>query len=207
MSMSSPSTTAASDLDVLRTRLAEALAGHLPQPLPRLSWDADRIADHQRQRLRALLAHAVERSPFHARRLRGIDADRFELGDLEQVPVMTKAEMMASFDEVVTDRRLGRRVVEEHLAGSAVEPSLLLDTYVCLGSGGCSGLRGVFVQTVGEYAEFVASANPPAMARRIAGGRPPPGGMLLAFVAASPPVPSPGFEAAAAGPPVRVVST
>ena len=46
MSMSSPSTTTASDLDVLRTRLA----------------------DHQRQRLRALLAHALERSPFHARR-------------------------------------------------------------------------------------------------------------------------------------------
>ena len=140
MSMSSPNTTTASDLDVLRTRLAEGLAGQLPQHLQRLSWDADGLADHQRQRLRVrvLLAHAVERSPFHARRLRGIDADRFEVADLEQVPVMTKAEMMASFDEVVTDRRLGRRVVEEHLARSAVEPSLLLDTYVCLVSGGCS---------------------------------------------------------------------
>ena len=207
MSMSSPSTTTASDLDVLRTRLAEGLAGHLPQHLQRLSWDADRLADHQRQRLRALLAHAVERSPFHARRLRGIDADRFEVADLEQVPVMTKAEMMASFDEVVTDRRLGLRVVEEHLARSAVEPSLLLDAYVCLVSGGCSGLRGVFVQTVGEYADFVASINRPAMARMIAGGGPPPEGMLIAFVAASSPVHSTGFGAAAAGPPVRLVST
>ena len=170
MSMSSPSTATASDLDVLRTRLAEGLAGHLPIHLQRLSWDADRLADHQRRRLRALLAHAVERSPFHARRLRGIDADRFELADLEQVPVMTKAEMMASFDEVVTDRRLGLRVVEEHLARSAVEPSLLLGAYVCLVSGGCSGLRGVFVQTVGEYAEFVASINRRGMARMIAAG-------------------------------------
>ena len=194
MSMSSPSTTTASDLDVLRTRLAEGLAGHLPQHLQRLSWDADRIADHQRQRLRSLLAHAVERSPFHARRLQGIDADRFEVADLEQVPVMTKAEMMASFDQVVTDRRLGLRVVEEHLARSAVEPSLLLDAYVCLVSGGCSGLRGVFVQTVGEYAEFVASANRPAMARMIAGGGPPPEGMLIAFVTASSPVHSTGLR-------------
>src|SRR4051794_33347848 len=208
MSMSSPSTTTASDLDVLRTRLAAGLAGHLPQHLPRLSWDTDRIADHQRRRLRALLAHAVERSPFYARRLKGIDADRFEVADLEQVPVMTKAEMMASFVQVVTDRRLGLRVVEEHLARSAVEPSLLLDAYVCLVSGGCSGLRGVFVQTVGEYADFVASANRPAIARMIAGGGPPPPeGMLLAFVAASSPVHSTGFGAAAAGPPVRVVST
>src|SRR3954451_14328770 len=153
MSMSSPSTTSASDLDVLRTRLAEGLAGRLPQHLQRLSWDADRLAGHQRPRARALLAHAVGRSPFHARRLRGIDADRFELADLEQLPVMTKAEMMASFDEVVTDRRLGRRVVEEHLERSAVEPTLLLDAYVSLMSGGCSGLRGVFVQTAGEYAD------------------------------------------------------
>src|SRR3954464_3368170 len=220
MSMSSPSTTTASDLDVLRTRLAEGLAGHLPQHLQRLSWDADRLADHQRRRLRALLAHAIERSPFHARRLRGLDADRFEVADLEQVPVMTKAEMMASFDQVVTDRRLGRRVVEENLARSAVEPSLLLDAYVCVVSGGCSGLRGVFVQTVSEYADFVASVNRPGIARMIAGGGPPPRGMLIAFVAAPPPgrvliafgaaparVPSAGFGAAAAGPPVRVVST
>src|SRR3954452_16661086 len=207
MSMSSPSTTTASDLDVLRTRLAAVLAGHLPQHLQRLSWDADRLADHQRRRLRALLAHAIERSPFHARRLRGLDADRFEVADLEQVPVMTKAEMMASFDQVVTDRRLGRRVVEEHLARSAVEPSLLLDAYVCLVSGGCSGLRGVFVQTVGEYADFVASANRPGIARMIAGGGPPPEGMLIALVAASSPVHSTRFGAAGAGPPVRVVST
>src|SRR4029079_5132561 len=135
------------------------LAGCRPKPLQRLSGDADRLADHQRQRLRALLAHAVERSPFHARRLRGIDADRFELAALERAPVMTNAALMASFDEVVTARRLGLRVVEEHLARSAVEPSLLLDAYVCLVSGGCSGLRGIFVQTVGEYAEFVASIN------------------------------------------------
>ena len=206
MSMSSPSTTTASDLDVLRARVAEELAGRLPQHLERLSWDADRLADHQRQRLRALLAHALERSPFHARRLRGIDADRFEVADLEQVPVMTKAEMMASFDEVVTDRRLGRRVVEEHLSRSAVEPSLLLEAYVCLVSGGCSGLRGVFVQTVGEYADFVASINRRGMARMIAGGGPPPEGMLFAMVAAASPVHSTGFGAAAAGPPVRVVS-
>src|SRR6185436_12517823 len=50
------------------------------------------------------------------------------------------------------------------------------------------GLRGVFVQTVDEYADFVASANRPAMARMIARGGPPPGGMLIAFVTAASPV-------------------
>jgi hypothetical protein len=42
---------------------------------------------------------------------------------------MTKAEMMASFDDMVTDRRLSRRLVEEHLRSSGREPDLLLGDY------------------------------------------------------------------------------
>ena len=52
---------------------------------------------------------------------------------------MTKADLMANFDEVVSDPRLGREVVEAHLAASVREPSLLLGEYVCLASGGSSG--------------------------------------------------------------------
>ena len=101
----------------------------------------------------ALLARAAECSPFHAERLRGIDPRRFELADLPRLPVMTKAQMMADFDRATTDRRLTRELVELHLAGSRAEPSLLLGEYVCLLSGGSSGLRGLVVQRVGEYAD------------------------------------------------------
>jgi phenylacetate-CoA ligase len=45
-------------------------------------------------RLRALLARAIDGSPFHAARLAGIDPARFELADLPQLPVTTKAQMM-----------------------------------------------------------------------------------------------------------------
>ena len=47
--------------------------------------------------------------------------------------------------------------MEEHLAVSTEAPGLLFDEYVCLASGGSSGLRGVFVQRIGEYAEFGCS--------------------------------------------------
>ena len=73
--------------------------------------------------------------------------------------------MMASFDEVVTDRRLTRDLVDRYLAGSGADPALLLGDYVCLVSGGSSGLRGVFVQTLDEYAEFAASVNRRAIRR------------------------------------------
>jgi hypothetical protein len=56
-------------------------------------------------RLQAL-ARAIDRSPFHAARLAGIGPARFELADLARLQVMTKAQMMEHFDEVVTDRRL-----------------------------------------------------------------------------------------------------
>ena len=132
-------TTTGTGLEVLQARFSAALAGHLENHLGRSGWDAGRLAAHQRDRLRALLASALERSPFHARRLTGIDPARFELADLARLPVMTKQQMMDGFDELATDRRLTRARVERHLAASAAEPSLLLDRYVCLASGGSSG--------------------------------------------------------------------
>ena len=48
---------------------------------------------------------------------------------------MTKADMMASLDEVFTDRRLSRRVVEQALGATGPEPSVILDEYVALASG------------------------------------------------------------------------
>jgi len=135
-----------------------------------------------------------------------VDPGRFELADLARLPVMTKAEMMAQFDAVVTDRRLSKHQVEQHLAASLREPSLLLDEHVCLASGGSSGLRGVFVQTLGEYADFVASLVRPGYARALAAGGPPPQGLVLGLVAAASPVHSSGFGAAVAtGPPVRLI--
>ena len=157
---------------VLPARMSAELAWRLGQYTQRLGWDAGQLAAHQRDRLRVLLAHAAEHSPFHARRLRGLDLERLELTDLARLPVMTKSQMMASFDDVVTDRRLSRRLVERHLAAPAHEPGLLLDQYVCLASGGSSGLRGVFVQTLGEYADFVASLVRPPVPAQTGSARP-----------------------------------
>ena len=187
------------------TRMSAELTRRLGQYTPRLGWDANELAAHQRVRLRVLLAHAAEHSRFHAPRLRGLDVSRFEVGDLARLPVMTKSQMMAEFDDVVTDRQLSRRLAEQHLAASARRAGLLLDEYVCLVSGGSSGLRGVFVQKLGEFADFVASLIRPAYARALAAGGPPPGGLAIGIVAAASPVHSSGFGAAVAtGPPARL---
>jgi len=200
-------TATTADVELLRARIGEAIGHHMPPHVARLGWDAGRLAAHQRDRLRALLARAIARSPFHAARLRGVDPDRFELADLARLPVMTKAEMMADFDAVPTDRRLTRDLVERHLAQVVAEPSLLLGGYVGLVSGGSTGQRGLFVQAVGEYAQFVASVMRRAMAAALAApGGLSPEGLVIGIVGAATAVHSSGLAAATATrPPVRMI--
>ena len=193
-------------VDSLRARAGATLAGRLDAHIERLGWDAGQLEQFQRDELRRLLVQAVERSPFHARRLVGIDPERFELEQLPELPVMSKEQMMSSLDELLTDHRLTRARVEGHLAALGMEPRLLDDDYVCLASGGSSGSRGVFVQTLGEYLEFVACIVRRGMARAVASGGPPPGGLPIGIVAAAAPVHSSGFGAAVAtGYPVRLI--
>jgi phenylacetate-coenzyme A ligase PaaK-like adenylate-forming protein len=196
------------DLELLRTRISGAVGGRMPEHLARLGWDAGRLAACQRDRLRALLARAIAGSPFHAARLRGVDPDRFELADLARLPVMTKADMMENFDAAITDRRLRRDLVERHLARSVTDPALLLGDYVVLVSGGSSGQRGLFVQTVDEYAEFAASVTRRALAATMAAaGGLPPEGLVIGMVGAGSPVHSSGLACVTATrPPVSLVS-
>lgn len=187
-------------------RASAELTRRLPDHAERVGWDAGQLAAHQREQLRALLAHAAEHSPFHAKRLSGLDLSRFELSDLARLPVMSKGQMMAEFDEVVTDRRLSSRVVEQHLAASAEKFSLLFDEYVCYASGGSSGLRGVFVQTLGAYTELIASVIRVGYTRAVAALGAPPPELVTALIGADSPVHSSGcLTALLTGPPVRLV--
>ena len=189
----------------LQARMESEFGSRLMAQLPRLGWDATRLAAHQTERLRILLAAAIKRSPFHARRLGRIDPARFELADLARLPVMTKAQMMASFDEVVTDRRLTLGRVDDHLRAAGPELALLLGDYVCLATGGSSGQRGMVVQTIAEYADHAAAILRYPIAGMLAAGQ-SPDGAVLALNAAGAPVHSTRFLAAAlGGGPVRMV--
>jgi hypothetical protein len=79
---------------------------------------APRLRD---QRLRALLRTAKARSPWHAKRLAGVDVDAVTGADLAALPTMTKTDVMEHCDEVVTDRRLTLELAEAHLERVAAE--------------------------------------------------------------------------------------
>src|SRR5262249_7260002 len=58
--------------------------------------------------------------------------------------VMTKSDLMAHFDQIVTDQRVTLDLVNAHLA-ALTSDAYLLDEFHALASGGSSGVRGVFV--------------------------------------------------------------
>jgi len=118
----------------------EQLSPHLDQ----LSWSQERLRQHRQQRLRRLLELARQRSPWHRQRLAHLDLERLDESQLGAIPAMTKGELMAHFDEIVTAPQLTLRRVEDHL-GSLQSDAYLLDRYHAVASGGSSGRRGVYV--------------------------------------------------------------
>jgi phenylacetate-coenzyme A ligase PaaK-like adenylate-forming protein len=113
--------------------------------IERTGWSADRLAAERGRRLRAMARIATERSPWHRARLQDVDPDLLTEADVRDLPVMTKDDVMAHFDEIVTDPRVTLRNVEAHLAALTDRPRHLLDRYQAIASGGSTGMRGVFL--------------------------------------------------------------
>lgn len=177
-------TTMTSAFEILRDEQVAAILADQPMHQERIHWDRAQIEGHQRTALRELLAYASEHSPFHARRLAGIDTAAIEPDDLSALPVMTKTQMMSSLDDVFTDRRLTRAQVEGALARTGTSPVAILDSYFAFTSGGSSGLRGTFVFDLDAMRQLVGSFSRNLVARLQALGGPPSGGLPIGFIAA-----------------------
>jgi phenylacetate-coenzyme A ligase PaaK-like adenylate-forming protein len=112
------------------------------------SWSRDELRRHQAQELARLRSFAVEHSPFYARFHRGLQARR-----LEELPVLTKAQLMDSFAEVVTDRRLHLAGIEDHLR-SLQGDELFQGAYWISAT---SGRRSIIPSNLTEWATIIAS--------------------------------------------------
>ena len=117
-------------------RAAKALAAR-----ERLS--AAELDAHRRARLNDLVRHASRALAVLARapaRATGSDGSV----DLSAVPPLVKAELMERWDDVVTDRRLKRDDLLEHLE-RLDRDALWLGEYRAMATSGSSGLKGLFV--------------------------------------------------------------
>lgn len=128
----------------LRARHVADATAAMPEMVARLDWPADRLAEHRQAELRRLIRVARDLSPWHRKRLADVNPDEVDESTLTQLPVMTKDDLMEHFDEIVTDDRLRRSVVEDHVQGLRSD-AYLFDRYHACASSGSTGRRGVFV--------------------------------------------------------------
>ncbi|WP_072390095.1 phenylacetate--CoA ligase family protein [Hyphomicrobium sp. CS1GBMeth3] len=105
--------------------------------------DKEKIKAKQEKRLRALLAHAVAHSPYYRRRLSGIDITRCAI---ENLPILTKAEMMEHYDELVTDPRLKKAELSAFVDDLSNLGKLYLGRYGVSHTSGSQGQPALIVQ-------------------------------------------------------------
>ncbi|MFM0040886.1 hypothetical protein PQR05_08725 [Paraburkholderia sediminicola] len=109
----------------------------------------------QLTRFRALVAHAYRCSPYY-RRLIDERAIRLDSCTPQDFPVLTKALLIAHFDEIVTDRSLDKKSVRRFLATATGPTELLHGRYIVRETSGTSGERLPVVSSLDECAGLAA---------------------------------------------------
>jgi phenylacetate-coenzyme A ligase PaaK-like adenylate-forming protein len=123
------------------------------------SWDAWRtaragkqgIAQRQQERLQELVSYARTQSRYLADIYRDVPE---QVTSINQLPVVTKAELMNHFDEWVTDPAITKHDAEAFLA----DPSLIghdyLGRYVICTTSGSTGIPAILVHDHGALAVY-----------------------------------------------------
>ena len=112
------------------------------------------IQSLQERKLKEMLAYAKSKSPWYKKRFAHIDVDKFTLDRLQEIPIMTKRELMDNWDDIVTNRQ-----IKFNKAGPFLVDEKDYDLFHgvhLFASGGSSGRRGLFLWSSDEIAEFLA---------------------------------------------------
>lgn len=119
-----------------------------------VAWDAWRTARggagavtaRQASRLQALVAHARTHSKYYAEHYRGVPDGPVSLADLPSLPAVYKPELMARFDDWVTDPRLTRTGVAAFVADPANAGRDLFGEYVVFTTSGSTAEPAILIQ-------------------------------------------------------------
>ena len=119
-------------------------------------WDATKIAAHQDRALQELRRAAYAGSEFYRRHHAGLRE-----APSDQLPPVTKTDLMSHFDEAVTTPDLKLADVEQHLRALAAEngdPGVpWRGRWWAAATAGTAGPRGTFIWNRSEWATVLAS--------------------------------------------------
>lgn len=108
------------------------------------------LADIQRRRFARLLEHSRKNSPFYQRHFHSVRGE-LSLSRLEELPTVTKAIIMENFDDVLTDRSLGKAAILKFAEDSSNLGSMLRERYFVARTSGTTGLVGHYVHDLFSY--------------------------------------------------------
>jgi phenylacetate-CoA ligase len=111
------------------------------------------IAAGQAEKLEALVQFARRSSPWYRQCYHHLPAD---LTELHLLPPVTKSELMAHFNEWVTDPSVTREGVTDFLANKALVGERYLDRFAVWTTSGVSGKPGIFVHDAHALAVYSA---------------------------------------------------
>lgn len=100
------------------------------------------IARRQRERLAEMVAFARTHSPYYRQLYQGLPA---RVTDPALVPVTNKIELMARFDDWVTDPAVTLAAARAFVEDPALIGQKLLDRYTVVTTSGTTGARGIFL--------------------------------------------------------------
>ncbi len=124
------------------------------------------ISSASQARFEALTRFVRARSPFYRDAWKHLPQVPLRLA---QLPVVTKRQLMAAFDDWCTDRDVTRAAVDQFTATRAHIGERFLDRYLVWTSSGSTGELGIYVQDAGALAVYDALVSAqlagPAFAR------------------------------------------
>lgn len=111
------------------------------------------VVVRQRRRLRELVDYARAGSPLLAERYRDVPE---HFSGVDQLPVITNGELMADFDDWVTDRAVRRDRVETFIADPSLIGSDFLGRYIVCTTSGATGTPAILLHDHGALAVYNA---------------------------------------------------
>lgn len=116
-----------------------------------LAQDGPELSPEQARRLNRLVAFARRRSPFYARLYANLPQGAVELPQLSPV---NKPEMMANFDQVITDPEVRLRDVRAYISDAARAGAPFHERYTVWSTSGSTGIPGIFLHDPGALRRY-----------------------------------------------------
>ena len=116
-------------------------------------WPREKLERYQARSLQRLRRSAYANSPFYQKFHKGL-MDR----PLQELPTLSKADLMEHFDEVITDRAVRFEDMERYIETDAAG-KLFQDRYFLTATSGTTGHRTLFLSTESEWLTDLSSMS------------------------------------------------